>query len=108
MGDYRGRAANTCFGLVDRLTFAAPNNDAQYNQRKNAGDDPNQRDVIHFLVLLFSGCPTSTAGNNLQPTPLGRKWARSIEDRVHMGLELLAWKACSEPNTLDLDARLRR
>jgi hypothetical protein len=38
--------------LLDRLTFPAPNNDAENNHRQNARDDPNQCNVIHVRLLL--------------------------------------------------------
>jgi hypothetical protein len=53
--------------LIDRLTLAAPNDDAQYDECKNSRYDPYQRCSFH-VSLLFT--------NNRQP---GMRVAGKIE-----------------------------
>ena len=48
--------------LVDRLTLAAPNDDAEYDEGKNPRHDPNQPCSFH-VSLLFA--------NNRQPRNAG-------------------------------------
>jgi len=39
--------------LIDRLTFAAPNDDSEHDESKNPRHDPDQRCIVH-VALLFT------------------------------------------------------
>jgi hypothetical protein len=43
--------------LVDRLTLAAPNDDAEYDESKNPRHDPDQRCCVHVSLLLSNSRP---------------------------------------------------